>query len=177
VLPLTQPEQNLKWHVERDLRAGRLQEAMALMSAHERKDFPPHWDPPPRIGYAEKRPSIERVMKAIAATETKPWARDIFVEKFEQATSIFSEYREGRISDSEDDEDLDRYLAIVEEFPDRSEFLKKHKAAFDEVLDRKKRSDAILKRIRSLYEAAGLEPPESVESPPIESSDENRGDP
>lgn len=173
VLPLTQPEQNLKWRVERDLKAGRLHEAIALMSAHEGRDFPPHWDPPPRTGYGERRPSIEKVMKAITATETKPWVRDIFVEKFEQSTSIFSEYREGRISESEFDEDLDRYLVIVEELPDCAAIVKKHKEAFDEVLHRKTSSAAILNRIQDLYKAAGLESPETGESPPVEWRNEN----
>jgi hypothetical protein len=81
-LPFTQPEQILRRRVEHDLKEGRIAEALAEMSAHERSDFPPHWDPPPRIGYRERVPSQEDILAAIRESPPASWVVELFREKF-----------------------------------------------------------------------------------------------
>lgn len=61
-LPWTQAEQRLRRQVEAHLRSGRIGEGPILMSAHQRSDFPPHWDPPPRIAFLETTPNIVDLM-------------------------------------------------------------------------------------------------------------------
>src|SRR5262245_32656038 len=82
VLPVTQSEQMLGHRVEWDLKHGRIAEALAVMSAHEPTDFPPHWEPPPRIGYWETNPPVLDVMEIILVDPPAPWVRDLFFEKF-----------------------------------------------------------------------------------------------
>lgn len=83
ILPLTQPEQRLRFLVERDLAAGRIDDALRRMSEHERTDFPPHWDPPPRPVYRIHTPNLYSVMETVGAREDfKPWVRELYVNKF-----------------------------------------------------------------------------------------------
>ncbi|MCW5776282.1 MAG: hypothetical protein KIS87_07590 [Phycisphaeraceae bacterium] len=76
-----QPEQYRRFRAESLLLAGDVAEAFAFMSRHERSAFPPIWDPPPRMGYAEESPSIEAVRAALAAGELAPWVRSIYLDK------------------------------------------------------------------------------------------------
>ena len=55
-LPLTQPEQQLRHQVEQALRQNDFATGLSVLASHEPERFPPHWDPPPRIGYADNRP-------------------------------------------------------------------------------------------------------------------------
>ncbi len=50
-LPVTQPEQQLRGQVERALRADDFARGLSVLASHPPEAFPPHWDPPPRIGY------------------------------------------------------------------------------------------------------------------------------
>jgi hypothetical protein len=81
VLPVTQPEQQRRWRAEQELRSGRISEALAYMSAHERGDFPPHWDPPPRIGVGDERPPLLDVLETIAVTDVPGWVRGAYLDK------------------------------------------------------------------------------------------------
>jgi hypothetical protein len=124
ILFITQPEQQLRYAVERDLRSGRIETAIALMSAHERSDFPPHWDPPPRVGYGEKKPPMLDVMEMVVAARPAPWVRELFVEKYRNfigrgygATGLLSDL---------DSAQLDRHLTILEQIPEGREILEDH---------------------------------------------------
>lgn len=54
---------------------------LAFMSRFERADFPPIWDPPPRLGYGETAPSIEAIRGGLAGGEGATWVRAIFLGK------------------------------------------------------------------------------------------------
>jgi hypothetical protein len=81
-LPFTQPEQRRRWEVESDLRAGRVERAVEAMSALPREAFPPHWDPPPRVGYPDERPPLLDVMEVLADGRGSSWVRATYVDKF-----------------------------------------------------------------------------------------------
>lgn len=51
------------------------------MSRHERGDFPPHWDPPPRLGYGESNPPLLEVLLQLERPGVAVWVRAIFHEK------------------------------------------------------------------------------------------------
>jgi hypothetical protein len=84
ILPVTQPEQLNRRRAEDDLRNGRIEDALAEMSAHSPADYPPQWEPPPRIGYGERSPSIFDVMDVVVERPPAPWVREIYVEKLDQ---------------------------------------------------------------------------------------------
>lgn len=119
VLPFTQPEQQLRHRVELDLSEGRLEQALETMSAHERSDFPPHWDPPPRIGYGETRPGMDDVLKAIARNPVKPWVHEIYVAKFVDSLSPRAHSVPGSVDDLHelDAEQFDKRLGEFESYP------------------------------------------------------------
>jgi hypothetical protein len=81
LLPLTQRQQQLRRQVETALKRGDVKIGIEVMSAHERDDFPPHWDPPPRIGFGETSPTLVDVLQVIAASEAPKWVEQIFAEK------------------------------------------------------------------------------------------------
>jgi hypothetical protein len=81
ILPWTQAEQHLRSQVERDMKAGRIADALELMSAHAQSDFPPQWEPPPRVGYHETSPKLFDVMDVLVSREYAPWVRASYVDK------------------------------------------------------------------------------------------------
>jgi len=81
ILPFTQPEQQLRRRVERDLQDGRIAQALAEMSAHSPEDFPPHWDPPPSGGRHDQPPDRVEVLKLMIQTPPAPWVRAIYLAK------------------------------------------------------------------------------------------------
>jgi hypothetical protein len=54
------------------------------MSQFERQDFPPLWDPPPRIGYGESRPDLWSIDESLRSDKVDPWVRHFFQSKFAQ---------------------------------------------------------------------------------------------
>jgi hypothetical protein len=83
ILPLTQPEQIRRWQAEKLLRSGRIGEGLEYMAKFERHDFPPHWDPPPRLGYAEQSPRFLDVIAAITERSEQPnWVVEEYLRKF-----------------------------------------------------------------------------------------------
>ena len=83
-LPWTQPELRLATRAESLLRGGRIEQALAMMSTHRRSDFPPQWEPPPRVGYGEQTPALLDVLEAMTQTPTADWVRQAYLSSFER---------------------------------------------------------------------------------------------
>lgn len=92
ILPTTQAEQRLRFIAERDLREGRIAEALTFMSDHEATDFPPHWEPPPRVGYGETSPSLFDVLDELVEQSTAPWVEAAYLEKVWQFVGNYRVY-------------------------------------------------------------------------------------
>jgi len=118
ILPVTQTEQQLRWRVESDLRAGRIDSALDTMSSHSRSDFPAHWEPPPRVGYGEKKPSLVSVLTVVYFREPD-WVRAAYFEKLNQHEGGWA-----WLWLSADDEDVDRLLDFLERLPSDSPVLR-----------------------------------------------------
>src|SRR5208283_4264706 len=82
ILPFTQREQLLRTSVERAFREGRIADALAVMSAHQLSDFPPYWQPPPRLESQQFAPKPLDIMEVISYSAPAPWVRAVYVEKF-----------------------------------------------------------------------------------------------
>jgi hypothetical protein len=80
-LAIAQPEQRLRFRAETMLRTGHVTEAFAEMSAHQRSDYPPVWDPPPRKGYGETEPPMQAIREAILAQPLAAWVEAVFMDK------------------------------------------------------------------------------------------------
>lgn len=124
VLPFTQPEQQLRRSVERDLRAGRIAEGLDTMSAHEPNDFPPHWDPPPRLAYREQRPDIVELQELLQDLHLKPWVRELYGAKF--GNSLRGENSDMGVWWELPPDQIERRIAILERLPNRETTLREH---------------------------------------------------
>jgi hypothetical protein len=82
-LPFTQPEQLLRHRVELMFAEDQIAEALSEMSAHRPSDFPPQWDPPPRLSLKLKHPPLLNVFTVIIDHPPAPWVRTIYLEKLE----------------------------------------------------------------------------------------------
>jgi hypothetical protein len=71
------------------MKAGRIAEALDVMSAHQLSDFPPGWEPPPRIGLSEESPHILDVLDVLVTREVAPWVRAEYVDKFQRYLGDF----------------------------------------------------------------------------------------
>jgi hypothetical protein len=118
---MTQPEQQLRRVVEMQLRRREIEPALATMSAHDRDDFPAHWDPPPRVGYGETHPPMLDVMEIVVASTPKLWVRQLFVEKYRH----FLGWGHGALAfwgDLDDDQKA-RHLLLLEQLPEGREIV------------------------------------------------------
>lgn len=81
ILPTTQPPQANRHTVESLLSQNDLADALRFMSARQPDDFPPHWDPPPRVGYGEDVPDLWKILALVDGDDVAPWVRAIFKDK------------------------------------------------------------------------------------------------
>jgi hypothetical protein len=114
ILPFTQPEQWLRFQVERAFKEGRIDDALAIMSAHQRNQFPPHWTPPPlRLDWAaDGRPPLLDVLEAIETNEVAPWVREAYLQKL--AASFGLNYRAAN---------RERFVDFMRRLPEASNLL------------------------------------------------------
>lgn len=147
VLPVTQPEQQLRHKTESALQGGKIKEGLDLMSQHKPSDYPPNWDPPPWLNYQNPQPPILDVLEVLLSHPSEPWARAAFVDKFERiigghqfATFTWTQF---------DPQEQDRYLDILEQLPEAAGIVASHRDAFD-VLAEYEKDPTRQTRLRSL---------------------------
>jgi hypothetical protein len=131
VLPLTQAEQKNRRTVTVDLRAGRIDQAISFMSDRTPQDFPPHWNPPPRLGYAETNPRYHEVLDAVIRADAAPWVRQVYVDKLIfHANSMRHPLQLGELSD----EQLRRYRDLLREIPEGQAIAASHRYQLQQLL-------------------------------------------
>lgn len=108
LLIIAQPEQIRRRTAERMLLSGRVAEGLAYMSRFEIDDFPPQWEPPPKLGYGEERPWLGEIREAMWAQRPAPWVGDLYLEKL-RTRFMESLYR------YKDDDPLSEVIARMEE--------------------------------------------------------------
>ena len=118
ILRWTQPEQQLRHRVETEFAERRIEDAIGLMRAHGRDEFPPHWDPPPNVGYGEEGPvPLLDVLELVTADPTTPmWVQEAYAAKLTNQLSGWSWFDRHR-------HDLQRLLEILKRMPDGREIL------------------------------------------------------
>src|SRR5690606_23031267 len=84
VLPFTQPEQINRRRAERLLEGGQVAAGLAELSAHTPADYPPHWEPPPRLGFRDPKPGTDAIVAAMQAEWPAPWVADVYLRKVER---------------------------------------------------------------------------------------------
>jgi hypothetical protein len=150
ILPFTQREQLLKTQVENALEEGRIADALAIMSAHRQEDFPPHWEPPPRLNFSSNAfryepyedpaevfslavldeseiPEIGSdfnlqidVWEALADSSEESWYRRIYVKRLDDALG------DPALWFTRDTTRLTRMVAILRRLEEGAELARKH---------------------------------------------------
>lgn len=156
VLPITQPRQRLAHRVDSDLRSGRIKEALAAMAAHQRGDFPPHWEPPPHVGYGEREPPILDVMEVVVATNPPVWVHSLFTTRF--SNSIGDGHIPWTIYYMDDDE-LNRFAQVLLKLPEGPALVAREENWLRGVRDEPSQSDTRRAAIDALLELAGSHDP------------------
>ena len=80
-LPRTQHEQWLRWRAEKLILAGSFDELSSFTQEHPAIELPPHWDPPPRIGYGETKPELISTLLAIRTSHPADWFWHLYLDK------------------------------------------------------------------------------------------------
>ena len=124
ILPLTQFEQRNRRIVTDDMQEGRIDQALRFMSERTPKDFPPHWNPPPRLGYAEEEPPYFQVLDAVLRADANDWVRQVYVDKLIfHANSMRHPVQVAEL----EDEQLRRYVNLLREIPEGPTIAKSHR--------------------------------------------------
>lgn len=84
LLIVSQPEQINKREVELLLKNGDVPAALLFMSERSPEDFPPQWNPPPRLGYRESEPSLVDVRNAMTDDWPADWVATIYLDKIDR---------------------------------------------------------------------------------------------
>ncbi|MEX2119164.1 MAG: hypothetical protein WD847_06110 [Pirellulales bacterium] len=179
VLPFTQPQQRIGRQVEELMAGRRIEEAVGLMSAHSRHDFPPHWEPPlPSRRHPDQAPELD-VLEVLARVSAADWVRAAFIEQLEL---------ELRVSHSPPDAafpaetgELDRLLAVLESLPEGREIVRRNARYFRNLLDMSQETsqeeDPMLRaRIQALLDAAAPPAADSLKIPPSLSGLQTEGE-
>lgn len=133
ILPFTQPQQARRFTAEQLLTEGKIEEGLDYLAAHNRNDFPAHWNPPPKSGYFQK--AMERTPHSYNKIEVgpnqihlfvlfrhkdfPPWIEELFREKARQSL-LLNEWHPVCWSHSFHDipsSSLDKILTIFETDP------------------------------------------------------------
>lgn len=81
VMVFTQPEQANRRRAESMLLSGDVAAAFDFMSERSASDFPPQWNPPPKLGYREREPELTEVRRVMEADWPAEWVAAIYLEK------------------------------------------------------------------------------------------------
>lgn len=112
LLPWTQRAPRLRSRVEDLWREGEWQEAVAVMTAHRREEFPPGWSPPPTWGFRDP-PALLDVLELALGPSQPAWLREAYLEKLRVFLSdpLWYFYY---------DEDLEKLARILQTLPEGS---------------------------------------------------------
>jgi hypothetical protein len=110
LLPWTQRAPRLRSRVEGMLMGGRAIEALRLMSAHRRSDFPPGWVPPPEDHFRDP-PRLLDLVSAVVAEPCAEWVRAVYLGRFRAYLSDPLWYWFY-------DADLERIVGILQQLPE-----------------------------------------------------------
>jgi hypothetical protein len=127
LLPVAQGEQRRRNEAETLLRTGELREAVRRMAVHERADYPPHWDPPPRFGRRERTPNVLDVLEAVAAERGPDWVWELFLakipEQIERETWAGRFHPDG-IAVESNAQTVERWMAVLDAMPNTQQQLR-----------------------------------------------------
>ncbi len=155
LLPFGQPEQRLARQTDQLLEAGDIGGAVALIAKHRPEDFPPNWNPLPRIAELRGRPRASEVLHVLERQPDAPaWVRAIYLEKFRLELDGLTFAHVGRLDDSEE---TDRVLELLETLPEGLSLVRERAEHLGDDYIVGQLSGERRRRIAALLKAAGAE--------------------
>jgi hypothetical protein len=85
LLPVAQPEQRLRHSVEEAFQRHDIAAGVAILAAHPKNEFPPHWDPPPRPDWREDTPKVAAVLEHALLVQAPEWVISAYSTKWRAA--------------------------------------------------------------------------------------------
>jgi hypothetical protein len=133
LLPVAQFEQSRRNQIESLVQQDDIRGAVLLLAKFEKRDLPPHWDPPPRYGRWGTNPPLIDAVELLLQLDAPPsWLWDNYLAKVDAAfastrfdTPVYRQQFGGAQVD-----DAERWLAIVEKLPDGEAFTRQHASVF-----------------------------------------------
>jgi hypothetical protein len=98
------------------------------MSAHSPAEFPPLWEPPPRIGYGEHSPSLWEVLDHIAGCPPAEWVRNVYLEKLHRAIDRRFLYIYGLTEHS-----ADKIVRVLRRLPEGPAIVAENRQTFEQL--------------------------------------------
>ena len=115
MLPGTQAEQSLRYQAESLIEQGEFVALSKLTSENSANRFPPHWDPPPRVGYGEREPEPLDVLAGLLANDKDNWLVEVYSKKLAFRLGL----RPPRIANGTmPDEEVEKLVDVLERLPD-----------------------------------------------------------
>ncbi|MCA9120304.1 MAG: hypothetical protein H6822_33305 [Planctomycetaceae bacterium] len=104
------------------------------MSARGLEEFPPHWEPPLRIGYGEAEPDVFDLLEIVTRETPSSWLRGVVVEKilFQSNANAFTHDRLINLSEV-DEADLETYVELLKSAPNGSKLAASHQFEIDRI--------------------------------------------
>ena len=113
-LMVTQPEQALRYQAESLIKSGDFTALKKLTSEMPASRFPPHWDPPPRVGYGKTKPNPLDVLVGLGTNDNNSWLVDIYAHKLAFRVGL----TQPQLMDSTmSDERVEKLISMLEKLP------------------------------------------------------------
>jgi len=166
VLPQTQAEQRLRWESERLIRAENYEGFVQLANAHPEEAFPPHWDPPPRIGYGESEPPVFTVTVEMNQNKAPRWIQALYEDKIERLA--FSHQHFWAELDEYSDDELEEFVAMIERLDNAQAIASNYESFVSYSLNEQGLSDQRRATLIRLQELIGVESDTSSTRQPVD---------
>lgn len=157
ILPVTQPPQQLRRQVEDHLAAGRIENAVQVMSQHGRDAFPPHWDPPPWVGYGDDAPPVVRILQIALKSSADQWVIEVYLDKWSR--QLAAPWIRTRLLTEIDDLQFEAVVDVIDRSEEARKIVEGHSISFREALESDDQNGGANRRDRArrLLEALEVE--------------------
>ena len=159
----TQPEQRLRWQSEQMIEQGNFIKFGELTGANPREAFPPHWDPPPRVGYREREPRPFLVLHGLyKSNAAAPWVLDAYQSKlrFDISTNRWRDFG-GRSEDPISTDELKKLVEVLEQMPDGAKAAREICSSLQDHVENSEDRSALITRIKSIVDSGENDETES----------------
>jgi hypothetical protein len=116
ILPFTQPPLRLAHKAEALVLSDRFVDGLREMSRHERSDYPPLWNPPPKPEHGDRQPGVVAIVQGLIEADAAPWVQEVYLDKIERVLRLHQSVFE--VSEDVKRIGYDRFVKLLEQMPE-----------------------------------------------------------